>query len=634
MDSKYEDEPPSAKVLEEGYNQTYIILTRDEKAASEVGHEVLFRCGNWCYKGLVQFNDLNINLEEVPLVIPTLQKQQGSLRYFCTAKSVPPSSEYHGPMQFMEEALNFLARELTCDEVERELAKMSNVFPWIEDESAATYFELSIPSPPAFLDRVRLVASKTYARGLIVITLYFASALYCVILSGEGDQPLLDVRFPDLSRHNQGVMLRSYSGRLFGKLTLWHALSAFTSASTAPAGADSKGATVLKRELPRLKTLDLSSVRYEQTYVILRSAGGAGTAVGGAGAGAETSSSMYHDVMFRFGSWCYAGRVQLTAQLSLQDLPYLIPALRMQQSRLDYVCDVTALPVTSPFAEILSYLHPLGEAVERLLLGNEEEVLLVLRKHYGDISSNANEGDDEDYYDTREAFFEFSLALPIELQRKFDGVEMVVSKVYHPSGIITISAFFQGAVFVSLQGTNSSEHPLLDSRFPFFLYTSPASVSSDEVRSEGEAVGYTLQRWERGLPSWPALRRLTLWLPRVSSPSPNPPDLLQERVAEDKTIGEVKKDENENDGKYGNFPDASPVAEVVRVAESKDTKVGVSSPSHGYKQALPHHLPRLENAQLSQRLETIRAAMGDEGLRAPWDLKGRPLSLGPPRESK
>lgn len=86
MDSKYEDEPPSAKVLEEGYNQTYIIMTRDEKAASEVGHEVLFRCGNWCYKGLVQFNDLNINLEEVPLVIPTLQKQQGSLRYFCTAK--------------------------------------------------------------------------------------------------------------------------------------------------------------------------------------------------------------------------------------------------------------------------------------------------------------------------------------------------------------------------------------------------------------------------------------------------------------------------------------------------------------------------------------------------------------------
>lgn len=319
----------------------------------------------------------------------------------------------------MEEALNFLARELTCDEVERELAKMSNVFPWIEDESAATYFELSIPSPPTFLDRVRLVASKTYARGLIVITLYFASALYCVILPGEGDQPLLDVRFPDLSRHNQGVMLRSYSGRLFGKLTLWHALSAFTSASTAPAGADSKGATVVKRELPRLKTLDLSSVHYEQTYVILRSAGGAGTTAVGA-AGAETSSSMYHDVMFRFGSWCYAGRVQLTAQLSLQDLPYLIPALRMQQSRLDYVCDVTALPVTSPFAEILSYLHPLGEAVERLLLGNEEEVLLVLRKHYGDVSSgrNASEGDDEDYYDTREAFFEFSLALPSELQRQ------------------------------------------------------------------------------------------------------------------------------------------------------------------------------------------------------------------------
>lgn len=88
MDAKdYKDEPPSAKkVLDEGYNQTYVILSSGSKPRPE-GNEVLFRCGNWCYKGLVQFSGLNFNTEEIPMLIPTLQKQQGSLRYYCTSKT-------------------------------------------------------------------------------------------------------------------------------------------------------------------------------------------------------------------------------------------------------------------------------------------------------------------------------------------------------------------------------------------------------------------------------------------------------------------------------------------------------------------------------------------------------------------
>ena len=88
MDSK-EYDPPSAKELDGGYNQTYIILSRhysNNDTVPEEGNEVLFRCGNWCYKGLVQFNGLKFNTEEIPVLIPTLQRQQGSLRYFSTAK--------------------------------------------------------------------------------------------------------------------------------------------------------------------------------------------------------------------------------------------------------------------------------------------------------------------------------------------------------------------------------------------------------------------------------------------------------------------------------------------------------------------------------------------------------------------
>lgn len=87
MDIK-DSEPPSAKTLGDGYNQTYIILSKEptQPTPSEDGNEVLFRCGNWCYKGLVQFNDMKFNTEEIPVLIPTLQRQQGSLRYYCTAK--------------------------------------------------------------------------------------------------------------------------------------------------------------------------------------------------------------------------------------------------------------------------------------------------------------------------------------------------------------------------------------------------------------------------------------------------------------------------------------------------------------------------------------------------------------------
>lgn len=84
MDHK-DGDAPSAKSLDEGYNQTYLVMNDSECKNSE-GREVFFRCGNWCYKGQVQFNGLKINTEELPILVPTLQRQQGSLRYFCNSK--------------------------------------------------------------------------------------------------------------------------------------------------------------------------------------------------------------------------------------------------------------------------------------------------------------------------------------------------------------------------------------------------------------------------------------------------------------------------------------------------------------------------------------------------------------------
>jgi hypothetical protein len=89
MDEGEKGDAPSAKSISgEGYNQTYIVLANAVDAESKFSdtHEVFFRCGNWCYRGQVQFCDLKISTSDLPSLIPTLQRQQGSLRYYCSSK--------------------------------------------------------------------------------------------------------------------------------------------------------------------------------------------------------------------------------------------------------------------------------------------------------------------------------------------------------------------------------------------------------------------------------------------------------------------------------------------------------------------------------------------------------------------
>jgi len=272
----------------------------------------------------------------------------------------------------MEESLEFFASELTSDSVEKELYKMSQVFPWINDDTANTYFELTIGDLPHYMDDVSLIASKTYTRGLIIIAIYFERTIYFLIQDGEGDQPLLDVRFPDVSKHGQGLLLNAYNEEHFGwkKLTLWHLLSEKGVASS-PKNTSSPNSTILgmsNNNLPKIKTINVSSGQYEQTYCILKS-----SLEGGKHADSQYLS-VYHDALFRFGSWCYTGRVQLTPSITLADIPYVIPALRMQQNRMDYYCDVNTVPTTSPYAGALGYLTQITPLLEQHLIKSEESL--------------------------------------------------------------------------------------------------------------------------------------------------------------------------------------------------------------------------------------------------------------------
>ena len=349
----------SAKALDDGYNQTYVIMKNQHADAkkSEEDHAVFFRCGNWCYMGQIQFNGLKIGTSDLSLLIPTLQKQQGSLRYYCSSSNVPSTSDYSEPLKFLRKATEFVANEMTSLAIEKELRKMSTVFPWIDADGVSTYFELTMNDTPKYMEDVGLVASKTYTRGLIIISIYAEKTFYFVIQSGEGDQALLDVNFPDVSKHGQGLLLQTYNDQsnAWRKLTLWHVLDVSTSISN-------------PRVVPKIRTVNISTANYQQTYCVMKSSFDDST----------SSLSVHHDVLFRFGSWCYSGRVQLTPTLTLSDIPFVIPALRMQQSRLDYYCDVSRIPTNSPFARSLDYIQKLEPIIESQMFNSED----ILRGTY------------------------------------------------------------------------------------------------------------------------------------------------------------------------------------------------------------------------------------------------------------
>eukprot|EP01033_Poteriospumella_lacustris_P009170 gene9170-6598_t len=636
---------PYERSLMLGYNQTYIVLEKDRE---EQGNEVLFRCGNWCYRGLVQFNGIRISTEEVPVLIPALQKQQGSLRYYCTSKSMPADSVFSKPAQYMEDAMEFIAHEISSDETDKELRKMASVFPWIDDDRAPTYFEMALSQVPDYMDKVSLIASKTYTRGLIIISIYYDRSIYFLLSAGEGDQPLLDVRFPDVSKHGQGLHINSYTDNVFGykKLTLWHIV-------------DPEPFSI-RKDFPKLKTINVSTSNYEQTYCIMKSAWDNKT----------NQLSIHHDALFRFGSWCYAGRVQLTATIGLHDVPFVIPALRMQQSRLDYYCDVNQVPVTSPFAAALGYIHKITPSIEQHILRSEDTLKALI-----DRLSNMGLGESVSKWlegDSAHSFFEFKLSPDQELATKLNNIEMIVTKAYYPSGIVTMTIFFQATVYVCVLEA-AGENPLLDSRFP--------DIS-------GKGRGYQLEAFGDGTEDWPELRKVSIWqtigaleqeFKDKAASLADAKRATDERVAARELSADELRDTNDeaagakdvadrsaaagpSDAKHSEAEakradDASPVATAHHHAHHAHQHAAVAepaaddklaAPSTGSpakplagdkaaaealflrpKQALPHHLPKLDS--LSHKLDDIRKTMGDNGLKAPWDLKGRPLGggLGP-----
>ena len=101
--------------------------------------------------------------------------------------SVPADSLYAKPLLFLEEASEFVAKQILNESIDKELRKMAAIFPWIDDDSASTYFELTLGDLPPYMKHIGLIANKTYTRGLIIISIFFECTVYFLIQGGDGN---------------------------------------------------------------------------------------------------------------------------------------------------------------------------------------------------------------------------------------------------------------------------------------------------------------------------------------------------------------------------------------------------------------------------------------------------------------
>lgn len=111
----------------------------------------------------------------------------------------------------------------------------------------------------------------------------------------------------------------------------------------------------------------------------------------------------------------FLGKVQLTPELSLADVPFVIPALRMQQSRLQYLCDASRMPNASYFTKPMEFIHSLAPVIEDQIYKSEETLQSLIerlsRMGLGDSVTKWLEGD------AGNSFFEFRIASTPEMDR-------------------------------------------------------------------------------------------------------------------------------------------------------------------------------------------------------------------------
>ena len=80
--------------------------------------------------------------------------------------------------------------------------------------------------------------------------------------------------------------------------------------------------------------------------------------------GAQRGTSTTREVLFRYGNWCYSGRIELgSTSLNKEDLPTVVPILQLQQGNLAYMCPAREVPRGSRFLQPLIKTTEVSQAL-------------------------------------------------------------------------------------------------------------------------------------------------------------------------------------------------------------------------------------------------------------------------------
>ncbi len=198
-------------------------------------------------------------------------------------------------------------------------------------------------------------------------------------------------------------------------------------------------------------------------------------------------------IVFRYESNNFShshSQVELVPKISLEDLPYVMPALRVQQRKLKFVGDINTLPSSNKFSGPLEYASKSLLYMENEAAGTEGYLRNLVSQengtgqHWLESDSNCNTN----------SFFEFNCVHDRDMKEMLLDVELIATKSYNPNGVVSIAIYHDGCWYLIVNEGN--DHPLLDSRFP-------------DISTRGH--GYHIQSYPRGLQHWRQLRKLSVW---------------------------------------------------------------------------------------------------------------------------
>lgn len=452
------------------YGQTYIVKTTGSDLRTETSRQAFSQIGSSCYSGDITLSlrhaFCDVTLKDIPSLIHEVQQQQSGLQYLCEASKIPVSSSFYLALNEFEWARNFVVTEATSPSISNQIAKLRDKLPWLDNDESRVYFELVGDTANKFAD-ILFIASKAYTQGMCFISLYFEGVIYVTLEDITSDtQPLLGISFPDISGSSgDGATLALYENEgPWMKLSVWEVQTSSEQQEESKQAAEKPGS--------------LSSDSYFQTYIILKGK-------------CKGSSGGMRDVMFMFNNWCYYGQVELMSKINMADIPYALPALRIQQSKLKYVSDITSLPSASLFAEAMEHASEKQLTMQSLAADS--------RTHLEDLlhSTSARQYswlEDE----TKSTFFKFACCDKTNI---LDNIELLAVKSYNPSGIISISFYYSGSWYLVLD-EGGDDLPLLDSTFP-------------DISNRGSS--YVIQNSPTGVDGWNELRQMSICCNQITS---------------------------------------------------------------------------------------------------------------------